>query len=219
MDAAGRLRLDTVVRYLQDVAIDDVDETGWGAPEHLWVVRWYRIDVVEPFLVDRDVRLTTWCSAQASVAAGRRTTVRGDRGGLIEADSVWIHLDASGRPTRLADFGVYTASTGGRLASTRLRLPDPPRDAPRTAWQLRSTDVDLMGHVNNAVHWAALEQALPDLGLDATRPFRLILEYRHAIDLGEDVSLAAFFDDGRVALGLVSPAGVKAVARLEQPPA
>jgi hypothetical protein len=32
MDARGRLRLDAVARYLQDVASDDVDETGWGSP-------------------------------------------------------------------------------------------------------------------------------------------------------------------------------------------
>ena len=38
MDAAGRLRLDAVARFLQDAAIDDVQETGWGAPDHLWVV-------------------------------------------------------------------------------------------------------------------------------------------------------------------------------------
>ena len=38
-DADGRLRLDAVARYLQDAATDDVEETGWGAPEHLWVLR------------------------------------------------------------------------------------------------------------------------------------------------------------------------------------
>jgi hypothetical protein len=31
IDARGRLRLDAVTRF-QDVAIDDVEETGWGAP-------------------------------------------------------------------------------------------------------------------------------------------------------------------------------------------
>src|SRR5437879_3869560 len=50
MDAHGRLRLDAVARFLQDVAIDDVQETGWGMPEHLWFVRRIRIDVLRPFL-------------------------------------------------------------------------------------------------------------------------------------------------------------------------
>ena len=31
MDAGGRVRLDAVARFLQDAAIDDVEETGWGS--------------------------------------------------------------------------------------------------------------------------------------------------------------------------------------------
>jgi acyl-ACP thioesterase len=49
MDARGRPRLDAVARFLQDVAIDDVQETDWGMPEHLWFVRRIRVDVLRPF--------------------------------------------------------------------------------------------------------------------------------------------------------------------------
>ena len=45
MDETGRLRLDAVARFLQDAATDDVEETGWGVPEHLWVIRAVRIEV------------------------------------------------------------------------------------------------------------------------------------------------------------------------------
>jgi len=218
MDATGRLRLDTVARYLQDVAIDDVDETGWGAPEHVWVVRRYRIEVLEPFLADREVSLTTWCNASASHAAGRRTSLQGDRGGRIEVDSVWIHLDPAGRPARLDGFGVYTSSTEGRRASTRLSLPEPPTDTPRTPWQLRSADADLMGHVNNAVYWAAVEQQLGPLGIDPAQPFQAVLEFRGAVDLGDEVELAGRpIDDGHADLGFAVAGDVRAVARLEQP--
>ena len=99
-DASGRLRLDAVARYLQDVAGDDVDETGWGAPDHLWVMRHVRIDVVVPAVADDFVELTTWCSGTASVAAGRRMSLVGDRGGNVEVDSVWIHLGPDARPAR-----------------------------------------------------------------------------------------------------------------------
>jgi acyl-ACP thioesterase len=50
VDPHGRVRLDALARLLQDVAIDDVQETGWGTPSHLWFVRRIRIDVHEPFL-------------------------------------------------------------------------------------------------------------------------------------------------------------------------
>jgi acyl-ACP thioesterase len=49
-DATGRLRLDAVARYLQDVAADDVLDAGWAPDEHIWVVRRSNLDVAQPFL-------------------------------------------------------------------------------------------------------------------------------------------------------------------------
>ncbi|HET8968703.1 MAG TPA: acyl-ACP thioesterase domain-containing protein, partial [Gaiellaceae bacterium] len=83
-DATGRLRLDAVARYLQDAAIDDVSETNWGAPEHLWVLRSVEIHVLAPFLEDGFVEIVTWGSSLSSLAAGRRWSLSGDAGGAID---------------------------------------------------------------------------------------------------------------------------------------
>jgi acyl-ACP thioesterase len=212
MDAHGRLRLDAIARFLQDVAIDDVQETGWGMPEHLWFVRRIRIDVLAPFLGDREVGLTTWCSGVAAIAAGRRWSVTGDAGGHVEVDSVWIHLDADANPARIEDFGVYAEAAGGRPVSTKLALPDPPRDGERLAWPLRASDVDLHGHVNNAVYWQAVEELLPRLGIDPRGPLRAELDYRRPIDLGEAIDLAPF-EHGGVAF-VANGSDVRAVAQV-----
>ena len=132
MDATGRVRLDAVTRFLQDIAIDDVQETGWGTPDHLWFVRRIRLDVREPLLSDRELELVTWCSGVASIAAGRRWSVTGDRGGNVEVDSVWIHLGSDQRPARIESFGIYAEAADGRPVSTRLELP-----RPRTAFRGR----------------------------------------------------------------------------------
>jgi acyl-ACP thioesterase len=205
MDAHGRLRLDAVARFLQDIAIDDVSETGWGMPEHLWFVRSIRIDVLEPVVAETAVELTTWCSGVAALAAGRRWSLRGDAGGHIEVDSVWIHLDAEQRPARIEDFGVYGEAAGDRHASTKLALPEPPRNAPGTKWPLRVTDVDLHGHINNAVHWQAVEDTLT-----VTGRLRAELDYRRPLDLDDDLELVAF--DKCVAF--VTGEEIKAVARV-----
>ncbi|HEU0303837.1 MAG TPA: acyl-ACP thioesterase domain-containing protein [Gaiellaceae bacterium] len=204
LDASGRLRLDAIARFLQDIAIDDVQETGWGMPDHLWFVRSIRVDVHEPLAGDA-VELTTWCSGVAAIAAGRRWSLTGNSGGSIEVDSVWIHLDAEQRPARIADFGAYAESAGGRHVSTKLLLPDPPDEAPRVPWPLRATDVDRHGHVNNAVHWQAVEQLLATEG-----PLRAELDYRQPIDLGDELELVPF--EG--CLAFVAGGAVKAVARV-----
>jgi acyl-ACP thioesterase len=146
----------------------------------------------------------------AAIAAGRRWSVAGDRDGRIEVDSVWIHLDADANPARIEDFGVYAEAAGGRPVSTKLELPDPPAGAERVPWPLRAADVDLHGHVNNAVYWQAVEELLPTLGFDQRGSFWVELDYRRPIDLGERIELAPFGND--VAF-VADGSDVRAVAR------
>jgi acyl-ACP thioesterase len=215
-DATGRLRLDAVARYLQDAATDDVDETGWGAPEHLWVLRSVRIDVGEPFLDDVVVSIVTWGSSFSSLAAGRRWSLSGDAGGSIEVDSTWIHLGPDGRPARIgAGFDGYAEAARGRFASTKLTLVPPARDDKRTVWPLRATDVDRMGHVNNAAYWAAIEHRLAGREPDVRCPIRARLDYRHPIDLGENVELVESTHGDRYGAAFVVGGVVKAVSWIE----
>jgi acyl-ACP thioesterase len=207
LDPYGRVRLDAIARLLQDVAIDDVQETGWGTPQHLWFVRRIRVEVHAPFLGDREIELVTWCSGLAAIAAGRRWSVTGDRGGRAEVDSVWIHLDAQQRPARIEGFGVYGDATGGRRVSTKLELPDPAPDATARPWPLRASDVDLHGHVNNAVYWQAVEDAFPGLDL----PLDAELDFRDPIDTGDEVELVTAGE----LVGLRAGGGFRAVARVE----
>ncbi len=221
MDERGRLRFDAIARFLQDVAIEDVSETGWGTPTHLWFVRRIRIEVHEPFLEDREVELVTWCSGLAAIAAGRRWSVAGDAGGRLEVDSVWIHLDPDQRPARIEGFGVYAEATGGRGVSTRLELTVPGNDAARRPWPLRASDVDLHGHVNNAVYWEAVEDALRAGPVDRYGPLVAELDYRDPVDLADPVELVTAGDGGAVSIGFCVGGAARAVARVEagRPPA
>lgn len=221
-DARGRLRLDGLARALQDVAIEDVQETGWGTPNHLWFVRSIRVDVVTPILRDRELELTTWCSGTAAIAAGRRWSVQGDAGGRAEVDSVWIHLGPDATPARIAGFDVYEQATAGRRVATTLALREPPPEAVRRPWPLRASDVDVHGHVNNAVHWEAVEEALELLAGDgappADGPLRAVLEYRASIDRTDDVALVTHVEraSSLLDLWLAVDDGVRAAARLSR---
>jgi len=214
-DARGRLRLDAVARYLQDVASDDVEETGWGAPEHLWVVRHLRIEVVAPPVDDDYVELATWSSGSGALAAARRMSLVGDSGGRVELDSVWVHLGPDARPARIGDFDPYAEATAGRVISTRLELPEPSRDGNRVPWPLRATDVDLLGHVNNAAYWHAVEQVLQRGVPDPARPLRARLDHRHPLDVDEPVELVSAVGAGRLDLAFLVGDVARAVAVVE----
>jgi acyl-ACP thioesterase len=195
-DAApdGRLRLDAMARYMQDVASDDVADSGAEDETVTWVVRRTRIDVVNPFGADHAVALATWASGSGSHFAARRTSFRGDAGGGAEAESIWVLIDrASTRLARLpaAFEAIYGESTEGRRVSGRLELAaQPAAESSRVRWPLRYSDMDVLGHANNAVYWAAVETALAGRRDPASQPIRGTLEYRRPIDLASDLEIA-----------------------------
>ena len=166
--ADGRLRLDAMARYMQDVASDDVTDAGAEDELLTWVVRRTLIDVEQQFGTDRSASLATWASGAGSHWAARRTSITGDAGGHAEAESIWVILDrATSRPARLPALfdELYGTSGLGRKVSAKLELPAAP--APETVgvrWPIRVSDIDTLGHANNAVYWAAVEDAVAALG-------------------------------------------------------
>jgi acyl-ACP thioesterase len=224
----GRLRLDAMARYMQDVASDDVADARAADETFTWVVRRTTIDVVSPFGADGAVSLSTWASGSGSHFAARRTTIAGDEGGRAEAESIWVLIGrGDGRLARLppAFEAIYGPSTEGRKVSARLELPpEPVPEAAHVSWPIRAADIDTLGHANNAVYWAAIETALALPALDgadalAVSRVRAILEYRRPVDLSSALVLAiAQRDDGMLVWFLDSgeTAACAAVSRLEK---
>jgi acyl-ACP thioesterase len=208
-DAApdGRLRLDAMARYMQDVASDDVADSDADDDLLTWVVRRTVIDVVSPFRADASVSLATWASGSGSHWAARRTTITGDAGGHADAESIWVLIDRdTGRLARLpaAFDAIYGASTLGRTVSAKLELASQPAEgATRLRWQVRFADMDALGHANNAVHWAAVETALSMQGDFTAGPLRAVLEYRRPVDLSSDLELAIARDGSETALWFI----------------
>lgn len=162
----GLVRLDAVARYLQDVANDDALDAD--LPNAFgWVVRRTLVRVGQLPRLGEQLCATTFCSGTGRSWAERRTSFAGDAGGALEAVSLWVQVDpSSGRPTALGDgfTAIYGAAAGGRRVSARLGLPAPPpadADGVSTAiWWVRQVDLDVLGHVNNAVAWAVLHELL-----------------------------------------------------------
>lgn len=192
-DATGMLRLDATARMLQDVANDDAVDSGL-ANAFGWVVRRTMVAVQAPAALGERLALTTFCSGTGRCWAERRTSVVGERGAHIEAVSLWVQVDpVSGRPAPLGDDfdRIYGPSAAGRTVSSKLSLPAPPDDAERRPWQVRRADLDVFGHVNNAVLWAVLEDVVDDAhGRRGTAE----IEYAGPVDAGAVV-------EARVLLG------------------
>jgi acyl-ACP thioesterase len=188
---------------LQDVSSDDTADAAY-APDAVWVIRRLVIEPAgtrTPRLRD-DVTLLTWCSGTGPRWAERRTDVAldgtGDAGNevVVRAAALWVLVDfESGRPIPLGeDFdAVYGDAAGGRRVGQRLRHGPPPAGVRRTPWPLRVTDVDVLGHVNNAAYWAPVEEMLAGLA-SRRRPTRAEIEFRGGLDPTDTVEVVTETD-------------------------
>jgi acyl-ACP thioesterase len=185
----GRLRLEALARFLQDVATDDADDAGLPDGPSVWVVRKVDLDIVERPRYHDLVELATFCSGTGPRWAERRTQMTGSAGVLVEAASLWVYIDgAGGRSVPLDDdfHRRFGESAAGRTVSGRLRHPPPPPGSARRPWPLRESDFDVLGHLNNARALEAVEDELTAC-VPGARPVGASIEYRGAVERGATV--------------------------------
>lgn len=161
---SGRIRLDALARWLQDVAYADVEDAGLASMA-VWVVRRTRIHVRRFPRFGERFSVATFCSGLGKMWGERRTTVRrvGQPDADVESVALWVHLDpTSWRPTPFDDreAELYGSAAAGRRVSARLRHPAPLTDGPARTWLFRAVDLDIAGHINNAAYWETLEEEL-----------------------------------------------------------
>lgn len=209
-DPGRRLRLDALARLLQDLGNDDMADAGLD-PSSPWVAR--RTVVLArrwPRLGER-LELETWCGGTGPRWAERRTSLAVGAEAAVEVASLWVHLGPGGRPAPLpTDFrAAYGEAAGDRRVSARLQHGGPGPDATGRPWAVRSADLDVLDHVNNAATWQAVEDELWRRSLE---PVRAELEYRDAIEADDDVVLRSEAGEAAVRVWLTVGDEVRASA-------
>src|SRR5829696_4057401 len=204
---SGRVRLDTLARWVQDVAYADLEASGL-ADRAAWVVRRTRLKV-ERFPRFREVvRATTFASGFGRMWAERRTTLVGHTA-RVEAVALWVHLDPrSGRPIPFDadEMATWGDSANGRTVKARLRHATPPEGLASAPWRFRVADLDIARHVNNAAYWEVLEEDFagrePE-AIDAEIEFRDAAQPGDALVRAEPGRLWITAPDGRIHASVV----------------
>jgi acyl-ACP thioesterase len=218
VDPSSTARLDALARFLQDVSSDD---TADADPDDrmLWVVRRTSIEVHRPLGYRELLEASTWCSGLGSRWAERRVSLVGDRGGRVEASSLWVCIDkVSSRPAKLPEDFTERYGVSPDVPTdidAKLRLPKRPEGLAALPWPLRQTDFDALDHVNNAAYWSVAEQLLV-----GRRPegevLRGDLEYGAGIDPGDEVEVCSLDgEDGAMTCWLSVGGSIRATARVQ----
>ncbi len=195
---SGRIRLDGLARWLQEIAYSDVEDAGL-ALSAAWVVRRTRLRITRFPRFAEHFELRTFCSGLGRMWGERRTTIA--RAGVdgagendVEAVSLWVHLDpASWRPMPFSEpeLAVFGDAMPGRRITARLRHPSPDSAAELARFRFRASECDLAGHINNAVYWQAIEEELlgESAGADELDGLDAEMEYRAPAQPGEKLIL------------------------------
>lgn len=193
VDPQRRLRVDGIARYLQDAGFDNLDAVNARESHPAWVVRRTVIDMITPIQFPATVRIQRWCSALSTRWCTMRVRLSTEGGGLVETEAFWININPkTGAPTRIAE--SFEQMLGQTALDHRVRWKQWLTDSPDTAdstssFPLRSTDIDVMAHVNNAVYLHAVDAALAQRPELRDLPTRTVIEYLAPIAPDEAVEL------------------------------
>lgn len=205
----ARARLDALSRMVQDVA--DYDAATATVEMGVWILRRMAMRIEHTPRLRAEVTATTWCSGVGARWAERTSQLHvGDRL-CVETVAIWVHTDPeTGAPLVLppAFDEVWAPSARGRKVSARLHHAPPSPEAVARPWPLRVTDVDVVGHVNNAAYWHAIEDELWRRGRPRVRTAEI--EFRTGLDLSDRVELLVADREGGFAAWLQVGSDVRA---------
>lgn len=220
--SAGRLRLDALTRYTQDVSDDDTTDAGLDV-EPGWVVRRTVVTEHRSARLGETIDVTTFCSGLGRRWAERHLEIVGDQGACYDVVTLWICVDATtGRPMALSDqfLEIYGPSAAGRSVTARLVNPKLETAAEasldRRSWPLRVADFDTLGHVNNAAYWAAVEEVLADGWASIQPPLVATMEYSAGLAPTEEVTIVSVSGDSAAQAWWLTNGGVAAASVVVQ---
>lgn len=201
VDPYNRLRLDSVARYLQDIAEEELESGFFHRTDPNWIVRRTVIDVIRPIVWPDRVALRRWCSAMSTRWTNMRVRITSDHGGLLETEGFWIKLNEStNMPTRISDEAL--AHLARTTSEHRLRWrpwmtdPCPPESDTDLPFPVRATDIDQYNHVNNAAYWQAVEHFLVDFPKLVAGGHRAVIEYAAPVLARQHITVRSRYEPG-----------------------
>ena len=223
IDMDSRVRLDGLARYLQDVANDNYDDSGFAKVAPFWIVRRTVIDVLSPIVSPASFHAERWCGALSTRWTDMRVTLKSTTetsmfnpetrpDGLVEAVGFWINVNDQGMPSRIGDEVMdllLPMTDEHRLrykAMNPEKAPSPDElELPDREHVLRATDFDPFKHLNNAAYFAAVEDELVDHMDLLDGPYRVVIEYLRPIVPGTPITIRRKREDDCLFVWMMIP--------------
>lgn len=191
-DHRGRLSPSAALDLFMNLAGAHAERLGNGVAAlrergKFWVALKTRLELTRQPELDERVAAETWPEAAGRMLCARNYLLRAGEETLLAGRTEWTILDTEGRLCNVRE--VYP---GGMVFRTDRAVETPfyrfARDFAEPVfaeYRVRSTDVDLVGHMNNVAYLRMLLGLYGTAELDA-RPLRAVeLHYRNAAHEGD----------------------------------
>ncbi|WP_298212309.1 acyl-ACP thioesterase domain-containing protein [Ferrimicrobium sp.] len=222
-DPTGRLRLDGIARILHDTATLD-NESAPAPDKGLWILRNLSTQLrVWPGYLD-SITTRTWCSGIGRAWAERRTDLYRQNQLVAQAKALWVNVAPdTGFPRSLPDgfLSVFGPSAMGRTLKPRFEL-SLPTDEPMNTGNvpLRYSDLDIIDHVNNAVHLAIVEEVFAPTHRGTasllTHYDSFAIEFHNGLQLPEHADWALWKSGNSATLRLSQASAIASVVLLQK---
>ena len=195
------------LRYMQEIAGLDAEDAHLSGSGY-WVVKRSIISFAAPVPVHTKLNLKTFGIGFTRITAQRgyeaySADAQAEKP-IISARTLWVYVDASGRPTRLPEETVRVWLPDGPMPQQpEAPLPAFPETQPETtSAHVQFSDIDSMKHLNNAVAVEMLDNATwqiyasNDISPDTTTLSLLSydIEYADSPRFGEQLAILSWLD-------------------------
>ena len=223
-DASGCLSYPGAFSVFMDLATEHAERLGVGLSamrmkDRFWLTVKTKIVYFERPALSETVRLLTWPEKPGPLRFNRSYELRRGDALLIAGRTEWAVLNtATGALAPSADIMpegmVYERSSA--LTESYARIPPRFEAAPFASYRVRSTDIDLGGHMNNAAYPRALFGVFSSQEL-AARPIRSVdLAFRAPCYEGEELAISRREDGGVLDFCLSKSEEVRLLARIAE---
>ena len=202
-DCKGELRIVTLMNIFQDVADSHAENLGVGIEYCLkrglaWFGANYYIKIARMPKWHEKIKIVTWPSQEKKIGAIRDFAVfDADNKVIIVASSQWVLIDfEKKRPVALREnLPMYSVIDEKALNTDFPKIESPQHVDFVTSFAVRYDDIDVNGHVNNAIYPLWATEAV-DINYRRThQPSEIEISFKKECLYGETVEVASQIDD------------------------
>lgn len=196
LDSQGELKIVSILNLLQDTASEHASDMGVSgfdlARENLaWVIARYQIEIKASPAWREEIAIETWRTPINNLYELRQFKIS-DHNALeiVTARAFWVMVKkANSRPVRLSRYmpACYLAQKTTQDTPPFKKLREAARVDFELPFKVRMHDLDLNGHVNNAIYLEWAVETVPRAFLLANRPENLEVAFQRESFYGDKI--------------------------------